>query len=577
MSARAVVVVFLSLFALIMPHSYLSAQTESAEESVTRGATQCAVDLYRQIASDVEIASDEENIFISPYSIYTILALLHGGARGETADQIADLIHLELEPEEFQSALAGIQATLGTIRDAGEVELAIANALFPQIGAVIKDEFYDLAARYLAEILHKDYRGDPSGAKDEINEWAADRTHGRIPEIIYFELHRETHLLLANAIYFSGDWANRFDEAETAPAPFHTLRGQSVSVDMMEQTRVFRYLETDSVQVLELPYVGEAVSMLIVLPRAVDGIRSVEAGLTADEVMERPADLSHELVEVHLPRFTLFGDYNLIPTVRNLGMVNGTRPSLADFTGIGMSRAWFYVYYFVHQAFVDVNEKGTEAAAVTVAGCFPAGTPVLTGDGAVSIENIEPGTAVQAFDLASGRWTSGRVAARHAYRFRGEMITVTAGGHAVQATWNHPFLVVRGDDLHSRPRPMDLPDDEAVTTPHGRWVEADDLRVGDVLLSGTYGEVIVASVSREQRSEEVYALEMLDHHNHTAGSIHALVHNGAAAEEKCEAAPEPIPFIADHPFLFMIRDTPTGNILFMGRVGNPPPTDLSAR
>jgi hypothetical protein len=159
----------------------------------------------------------------------------------------------------------------------------------------------------------------------------------------------------------------------------------------------------------------------------------------------------------------------------------------------------------------------TEAAAVTVGGCFPAGTPVPTPKGLVPIE----------------------------------------------ATWNHPFLVVQGAELGSRRLPMDLPAGEEVATIHGRWVEAREIREGDVLLSRSGGSSTVIGTSSRNVTGEVYFLETEEFHNHAVGREGILVHNGG---KECAGPPS---FVADHPFLFYIRDEPTGSILFMGRVTDP--------
>lgn len=210
---------------------------------------------------------------------------------------------------------------------------------------------------------------------------------------------------------------------------------------------------------------------------------------------------------------------------------------------------------------MDINEAGTEAAAVTVGGCFPAGTPVLTPDGKVPINAIEAGAVVYAFDLPNGEWVTTRVAEPRTCQFCGEMVTIQVGSDTIEATWNHPFLIVRGVDLNTRRVPMDVPRDEEVTSIHGRWVEARDIELGDVLMTKTGRSSIVAGTSSRNEAAEVYFLETDEFHNHAVGQQGILVHNGGKAE--------PPYFVADHPFLFFIRDEPTGSILFMGRVTNP--------
>ncbi|TVQ38560.1 MAG: hypothetical protein EA384_08940 [Spirochaetaceae bacterium] len=143
------------------------------------------------------------------------------------------------------------------------------------------------------------------------------------------------------------------------------------------------------------------------------------------------------------------------------------------------------------------------------------------------------------------------------------MVTIQAGGDTIEATWNHPFLVVRGPDLEARPVPSDLPAGEAVSTVHGRWVEARDILAGDELLPRGGGNAVVGGVESRPMSGEVYSLRIEPHHNHAIGLHGILVHNKGSAQR------QPHAFIADHPFLFFIRDEQSGIILFMGRVTDP--------
>jgi len=551
--------------AVLVSPAAIVAQDGSDVEAVSRAATQFAVDLYK-LVNDGENA----NVFFSPYSIYTVLALMYGGARDDTAEQIAAALHAELDPEEFHAAMVEIRGLLDAIEEAGEVDLSIANALWPQSGAELVDEFLELAEGYQADVNPVDYRTEAEAVRKRINTWAEDNTNGRIKEIISWVLHPETHLLLANAIFFKGNWASQFDKANTTIMPFSVSRNETIDVDMMTQLGEFGYGYANQAEILVLPYEGGELSMIIVLPVETDGLEIIEQMMTADDLISWSEDVYTDAVYVYLPRFRIESAFDLVKhgDLQALGMTDALSASLADFSGVGSPRNWLYIARFVHKAFVDVNEEGTEAAAVTVGGCFPAGTPVLTPDGPRPIESIGAGDAVYAFDLSGGRWITTAVIDRHSYQFAGDMITIRAGGQTVEATWNHPFLVVRGDDLGTRRVPMDLPEDESVSTIHGRWVEARDLRAGDVLLTRIGLNATVARVSSRHERTEVYALEIGEHHNHAVGSRGILVHNGEGGGGMKESAGPPT-FMADHPFLFFIRDEPTGSILFMGRVGKP--------
>jgi len=373
---RALVVIALAAIVHVPPGI---AQDRSPQESVAQSATEFAVDLYRQMGEE------GKNLFFSPYSIYTVLAPMYGGAAGETAEQLAE--------------------------------------------------------RYLAEIYQVDYRTEAEAVRKQINAWAEEKTNGRIEEIVNWELDMETHLLLANAIFFKGDWIRQFDEAKTRSMPFHRLDDDTIEVPMMFQLGRFRFGWTDSAQILQLPYQGGDLSMTIVLPEDPQGLPSLEERMTSANIASWQEELSKQDVYVYLPRFKMTSEFDLIKdgSLRHLGIVRALDPSKAEFPGIGPYANWLSIQIFVHKAFAEVNKQGTEAAAVTVGGCFPAGTPVPTPKGLVPIE-------------------------------------------AIEATWNHPFLVARGADLEARRVPMDLPPGEAVATVHGRRVEARDIREGDVLM-----------------------------------------------------------------------------------------------
>jgi serpin B len=541
------------------------AQEQSQIGKVSQSTTGFAVDLYRQFLTNEDSA--QKNLFFSPYSIYTVLALMYGGATGETAEEIAAVLHVSLEPEAFQAGLADIQGILNQIGQRGQVQLNIGNSLWPQSGVALNPQFLELADRYLAEVYPVDYRKEAEAVRQRINAWGEEKTNGRIKEIINWNLHPETHLLLANAIYFKGNWRWQFSEAKTENMPFHRLDNRTVNVPMMMQLGRFPFAWTDSVQILELPYQGGDLSMNIVLPQDSNGLPAIEEQLTSAKIASWQEELFEEDVYVYLPRFQMTSAFDLIKdkTLQALGIVRALDMHKAEFPGIGPYANWLSIQIFVHKAFVKVNEEGTEAAAVTVGGCFPSGTPVPTPNGPVPIEAIEAGTAVYAFDLARGRWVTTPVSESRPWPFSGQMVTLKVGGQAIEATWNHPFLVARGADLEARRVPMDLPAGEAVTTTHGRWVEARDIRAGDVLLVRNGDTAVVAGTSSRNVTAEVYFLEIEGLHNHAVGRQGILVHNGAEAK-KSAGPPE---FIADHPFLFFIQDKPTGTILFMGRVMDP--------
>ena len=244
--------------------------------AVVAGNIAFALDLYQQLRTQ------EGNLFFSPYSISTALAMTYAGARSATEAQMAQALHFELGQDALHPAFAALQRLLNAVQASGDVQLNVANALWPHVDY----PFLTVVPRAwcrptMAFRLPRWTTGDPEAARQQINAWAEEQTHGKIKDLIPKGiLNVLTRLVLTNAIYFKGNWASQFDEAWTDTAPFTVQPGQQVAVPLMMQKLTCGYGEFPQLQVLELPYVGEALSMLVLLPRQVDGLASLEAQLT---------------------------------------------------------------------------------------------------------------------------------------------------------------------------------------------------------------------------------------------------------------------------------------------------------
>jgi serpin B len=533
---------------------------DSGLERLVQGNTQFAIDLYQRINPE------NKNLVFSPYSISLTMAMAYGGARGETASQMIDVLRFPIEGEELHSAFAEMQGKLRKIQEQKNIELNIVNSFWPQGKYPFLEEYLELVRkRYRSEIIPVDYLSDPEAARKRINAWVERQSEGRIKDIIPYPILPTTCWVLTNAIYFKGQWLSRFEKAATQQMPFYLNKDETTQVPMMHHTSQFTYGEDDSLQVLELPYVGEELSMTIALPREREGLHNLERGLTAEGLKWWGKNLRRRDIDVSLPRFKIEYAKDLIDTLKAMGMVDALTPGIADFSGLDGHPGRLYIEVAEHKAFIETNEEGTEATAATAVGCFPAGVEVLTDKGLLPIEKVEIGARVYGYNLETNEWTETSVVRRQSVLYRGDMIKIEFGNDSIESTGNQPFYVVRGEGLASRPLPQDIPNEQERGTQHGRWVEARDLREGDVLKDKSGQGLAVTGLSSRHETSQVCCLDVELFHNCAVHRLGILAHNGGKKEGK----EPPIVFRADHPFLFVIRDNMTGNLLFMGKVIDP--------
>jgi serine protease inhibitor len=353
--------------------------TAEGHNDLAADNTAFAVDLYHQLRGA------EGNLFFSPYSISTALAMTYAGARGDTEAQMAQALHFALSQEELHPAFAALGQRLKAVQAAGDIQLNVANALWPHLDYPFLPAFLELVeANYGVALTALDYVADPEGSRQQINAWAEAQTQGKIKDLIPPRIINEfTRLVLTNAIYFKGNWASQFDPARTKDAPFTVQPGQMVTVPLMAQKLTCGYGEAAGVQVLELPYVGNDLSMVILLPNAIDGLASLEAQLTPAALAQWTGRLWDTEVQIFLPRFKVEAAFRLDSALKALGMVDAFDMELANFAGMD-GKAWLVITAVLHKAFVEVNEEGTEAAAATavVMGLrsMPPPTPVFRAD-----------------------------------------------------------------------------------------------------------------------------------------------------------------------------------------------------
>ncbi|KAK2150647.1 hypothetical protein NP493_2749g00001 [Ridgeia piscesae] len=305
-----------------------------------------------------------ENVFFSPFSISTALSMTYAGARGNTADEMCQV--LGFCPLTF-NVHATFQALLGSLNSPqATYKLALANGMFVDVKFNMFQSFTNLLMeRYSAGYKLLDFNNDAAGSADYINKWVEDRTNGKITDLLDAGQVFKSDLVLVNTIYFKGDWKCQF--TSTQDATFYLSSTDTTKVKMMLQTAPFRYAVNDNLQcqILELPYDGCRVSMYILLPLETEGLASLESKLTFNSVTAALANLKKRWLSVGIPKFGI-DQYidELIPILRSMGINLAFEMGSADFGDIS-SIPSLYVKDVVHKAFINVDETGTEAAAAT--------------------------------------------------------------------------------------------------------------------------------------------------------------------------------------------------------------------
>ncbi|MGC9453753.1 MAG: serpin family protein [Phycisphaerae bacterium] len=347
--------------------------TDDAEEVTVANATNAfAVDMYQRLAEQAD-----GNIFFSPTSIHTALSMTYAGARGETATEMEDVLHIpgaaiHADYAEFITELNDPATVRVPERIDGRTEwterpayqLHVANALWPQAGYPFEEAYVQLVRdQYKAVLEQLDY-SQPEAARQRINEWVEEKTNERIKDLLARGVvDRDTVLVLTNAIYFKSNWAEQFSEHATADGEFHVSADQTVTAEMMNQIDHFGYAETDRLQVLSMPYEANELDMVVILPREVDGLDDVESELSRGKLDQWLGMLRPQRVHVTLPKWEFTSEFSLAEMLSAMGMPTAFTGN-ADFSGMTTAEKLF-ISAVIHKAFVAVDEKGTEAAAAT--------------------------------------------------------------------------------------------------------------------------------------------------------------------------------------------------------------------
>ncbi len=345
-------------FVLLPPLGAAQTPPVADRAALVEGNNAFAVQLYGRLRNQ------NGNLFFSPESISTALAMAYAGARGDTASEMAKTLHFTLPPQQLDPAMGALLSDLNAAH-AG-YQLSVANALWAQRGYTFLPDFIKLMNNdYGAGLNQVDFRGSTEAARLTINHWVAQKTANKIQDLLQpGTLSPSTRLVLTNAIYFKGDWQTQFDKAQTKEEDFHLSPAQTKKAPLMHREGAFNYFNGGTFQALEIPYKGNELSMVVLLPNDPGGLPALEHSLSASSMQQWLHQLAPvPKVIVTMPKFKATQQFELGGTLAAMGMPQAFTAS-ANFSGMTGNRD-FFISAVIHKAYIDVNEEGTEAAAAT--------------------------------------------------------------------------------------------------------------------------------------------------------------------------------------------------------------------
>ncbi|XP_037236191.1 leukocyte elastase inhibitor-like [Falco biarmicus] len=336
-------------------------------ENLRNANSRFALDLLRRFNE----TNPTGNIFFSPVSVSAALAMVLLGAKGNTEAQVLKTLHFD-KVEDIHSRFHALTTDIN--RSNAPYLLRLANRLFGEKSYSFLPSFLTNTQKlYGADLAAVDFLHACDEARKEVNKWVEEKTEGKIPNLLSEgSVDNTTRLILVNAIYFKGSWAEKFREADTTDMPFRLNKNERKTVKMMYQKNkfCFGYIPEVKIRVLELPYDGRELSMIILLPDDIEddstGLQKLEKQLTLEKLQEWtcPEHLYSTDVHVRLPKFKLEESYDLTSDLAAMGLLDVFDSGKANLSGMSGARDLF-LSKIVHKAFVEVNEEGTEAAAAT--------------------------------------------------------------------------------------------------------------------------------------------------------------------------------------------------------------------
>jgi len=342
---------------LVKPPTQQVASKDMA--TLVQGNTKFAIDLYKQLGSQKPAT---ENVFFSPYSISSALAMTSAGARGKTATQMNQVLSFSLPPTTLHPGFAQLNYQLTNTQ---EYQLSIANRLWAQNNFSLLPPFGKITEDFYGAKIESLNFAKAEEATAKINNWVSQRTQNQINHLLNdCDVGKNTKLVLTNAIYFKGDWQDKFESKDTKNEPFTLASGKKEQVPLMYQSNHFGYAESSNLQVLQMPYKGDKLSMVILLPAKPDGLPNLERNLTTAN-LEKWLSFSQPEVAVWLPKLKFEQRFKLKDPLSKMGMADAfNEAGKADFSGI-TNQTNLHIGDVIHKAFVEVDESGSKAAAAT--------------------------------------------------------------------------------------------------------------------------------------------------------------------------------------------------------------------
>jgi len=308
------------------------------------------------------LGQDKGNVFFSPYSISSLFSMVYEGARGKTADQIQSVFHF-ISDDAMRKSNAKAENT--NLSSSPLYKLDLANAIWVQDDYHIIPSYIDILQQYYnSNVTNLDFKTNPDDSRKTINIWVENKTNQKIQDLLpEGSVNQNTRVVLTNAIYFKGNWTNQFLATDTQNENFTTSDKNVVTVSMMSTFASFPYYEDDKLQILQMPYQGDRLSMIVLLPKD-SNIQSLDDTLSPEQMHKWSLELVSTPVKVYMPKFSLDTKYILNDKLGSMGIRDAFDPNAADFTSITGNKD-LSVSMAVHQAYLRVDERGTEAAAAT--------------------------------------------------------------------------------------------------------------------------------------------------------------------------------------------------------------------